>query len=160
MREFLLRSATLFGIGKAAKAPGTWGTLATIPVVLFLSYLGPLFHMAAVLLMLPFSIVAAELYEKQSGSHDAKEIVIDEMVGFMITMTWMPQTWQAYLAGFCLFRFLDILKPPPIRYFDRRVPGGLGVVLDDVVAGLIANVFLQLIYSQTPWLGVQNIVFS
>lgn len=160
MREFLLRSATLFGVGKAAKAPGTWGTLATVPVVFLLSYLGPLVYMAAVFLMLPLSIVAAELYEKQAGSHDAKEIVIDEMVGFMITMTWMPQTWQAYLAGFCLFRFLDILKPPPIRYFDRRVPGGLGVVLDDVVAGIIANVFLQLIYSQTPWLGIQNIVFS
>ena len=94
------------------------------------------------------------------GILNSKEIVIDEMIGFMIAMTWMPQTWQAYLAGFCLFRFLDILKPPPIRYFDRRVPGGLGVVLDDVVAGLVANIFLQFIYSQTPWLGIQNIVFS
>ena len=160
MRNFLIRAATMFGVGKAPKAPGTWGTLATVPVVMLLSYLGPLIYMGAVFILLPFSIAAAEVYEKQSGSHDAKEIVIDEMVGFMIAMTWMPQTWQAYLADFCLFRFLDILKPPPIRYFDRRVPGGLGVVLDDVVAGIIANVFLQIIYSQTPWLGIQNIVFS
>jgi phosphatidylglycerophosphatase A len=160
MRGFLLRLATFFGVGKAPKAPGTWGTVATLPLVLFFSYLGPLVYMAAVILLLPLSIIAAEVYEKQSGSHDAKEIVIDEVVGFMITMTWMPQTWQAYLAGFVLFRFLDILKPPPIRYFDRRVPGGLGVVMDDVVAGIIANIFLQIIYAQTAWLGIQNIVFS
>ncbi len=160
MRNFLLQSATLFGVGKISKAPGTWGTLVTVPVVFLLSYLGPLYYMGAIFFMLPFSIIAAEAYEKQSSGHDSKEIVIDEMIGFMIAMTWMPQTWQAYLAGFCLFRFLDILKPPPIRYFDRRVPGGLGVVLDDVVAGIVANIFLQLIYSQTPWLGIQNIVFS
>ena len=105
MRKFLLQSATLFGVGKISKAPGTWGTLATVPLVLLLSYLGPLYYMVAVFFMLPYSIVAAEAYEKQAAGHDSKEIVIDEMIGFMIAMTWMPQTWQAYLAGFCLFRF-------------------------------------------------------
>jgi phosphatidylglycerophosphatase A len=160
MRTFLLQLATFFGVGKIPKGPGTWGTLATVPIVYLLSLAGPLIYMTAVILFMPLAVIAAEVYTREFNVKDDPKIVVDEVLGFLITMTWMPLTWQTYLAGFVLFRFLDILKPPPIKYFDKRVPGGLGVVMDDVVAGIVANIFLQILYTQTPWLGVQNITFS
>lgn len=160
MKNFLLKLATFFGVGKLPKGPGTWGTLATVPVAFLLAKGGPLIYMTVTLLLVPIAIVAAELYMKEHNVKDAPEIVIDEVIGFLITMTWMPLTWQAFVAGFVLFRFLDILKPPPIKYFDKRVPGGLGVVMDDLVAGVMANIFLQFIYAQTNWLGSQSITFS
>jgi phosphatidylglycerophosphatase A len=88
-------------------------------------------------------------------THDSKEIVIDEVVGFLITMTWLPLTWQSLVAGFVVFRFLDIVKPPPIRQLDRKVPGGFGVMVDDVAAGIIGSILLQFVYNHTNWLGVQ-----
>ncbi len=111
--------------------------------------------MVVTLLLFPLGVMAAQAYEAQSNSHDAKEIVIDEVVGFLITMTWLPMTWQSVVLGFLLFRFFDIVKPPPIRQLDRKVPGGLGVMIDDVAAGFISSLILQTIYTQTSWLGVQ-----
>jgi phosphatidylglycerophosphatase A len=147
--------ATFFGAGKVPKAPGTMGSLATLPLAYLLSLLGPLFYMAFIVLLFPVGLWAAEAYEHISGSHDSKEIVIDEVLGMLITLTWLPFTWQAVAIGFVLFRVLDIFKPFPIGLIDKKVQGGLGVIADDVVAGIIANVVLQYIYSQTNWLGVQ-----
>lgn len=146
---------TFFGAGLSPKAPGTVGTLATIPFAILLIWLGPFYHMSVTVLLTVIAIIACEKYEKQIGGHDHSHIVIDEVVGFLITMTWLPLTWQALLAGFCLFRFFDILKPWPISHFDKKVRGGLGVVVDDVVAGIFANIILQVVYTKTSWLGVQ-----
>lgn len=158
MSAFLIQLATFFGVGKSPKAPGTMGTLAALPLAAVLLLLGPFYHMGFSLLLFPVSVVAAELYERQKGSHDAQEIVIDEVLGLLITMTWLPMTWQSFVFGFFLFRLLDIWKPFPISYLDQKIQGGLGVVIDDVVAGLVANIILQLIYSKTMWLGSQVIV--
>jgi phosphatidylglycerophosphatase A len=147
--------ATFFGSGLSPKAPGTIGTIATIPLVYALSFLGPYFYMAFTVLLFPIGLWAAEMYEQATSKHDSKEIVIDEVLGFLITMTWLPMTWQSMLFGFVLFRVLDILKPFPIGSIDKKVQGGLGVIADDVVAGLIANIALQVVYSQTNWLGAQ-----
>jgi phosphatidylglycerophosphatase A len=67
----------------------------------------------------------------------------------------LPITWQTFLFGFAAFRLLDIVKPFPISYFDKKVPRGLGVVADDVVAGLLCNIILQVVYTQTTWLGIR-----
>lgn len=150
-----IKIATVFGVGLIPKAPGTWGSLVTLPLALALMFLGPLVYMAVTLAMAIVAIVAAEEYEQQSKKHDSKEIVIDEVVGMLVTMTMLPLTWQSFVVGFILFRILDIWKPFPIRYFDRKVPGGFGVVMDDLVAGIIANVVLQLMLYHTAWLGVQ-----
>lgn len=160
LRKFLKNLATFFGVGFFPKGPGTAGTLAAIPLVLLLSWAGPLVYMGFALLLLPLAIIAAQVYEDDKGGHDHKEIVIDEVLGFMIAMTWLPMTWKAMLAGFLLFRVLDIFKPFPIGYLDRKIPGGLGVVLDDVVAGIIASLILQYIYQHTSWLGAQVMVFT
>lgn len=158
MKAFALRLATFFGAGLAPKGPGTWGTVATIPFAALLIWAGPFWHMGITILMLPVAIWASEIYERHSGRKDASEIVIDEVVGFLITMVWLPLTWQSFVAGFVLFRALDIFKPWPISVLNDRVKGGLGVVIDDVAAGLFANIILQFVLSHTSWLGVQLIV--
>jgi phosphatidylglycerophosphatase A len=117
--------------------------------------LGPLIYMVATLAISILAIFAAEKYERQSDRHDSKEIVIDEMAGMLVTMTWLPITWQAFAVGFLVFRFLDIVKPFPISFFDKKVPGGFGVVVDDLVAGIIGNILLQLVLHHTALLGVQ-----
>ncbi len=155
MHKILLLIATFFNIGRISKAPGTVATAATIPVWWALAQAGPLIYMAVTILLIPVGIFAAHAYNAQAASHDPQEIVIDEVVGFLITMIWLPVTWQALTFGFIIFRFLDIVKPPPIRQLDRRVKGGLGVMIDDIAAGIIGSLILQMIYTQTNWLGVQ-----
>ena len=158
MNKFLILYATWFGVGKFPKSPGTAGTVATLPLVYLLSYLGPLFYMSITFLMLIVGIAACEAYQKNYGVQDHQEIVIDEVLGFLITMVWIPLTWQAILIGFALFRLLDITKPLFIGYLDRKIHGGLGVIIDDVAAGVIASIILQVMYTQTNWLGVQSVV--
>lgn len=159
-QDFFKKIATFFGVGFFPKGPGTAGTIAAIPLVLLLSWAGPVIYMVSVFLLLPVGIIAAQVYEDSVGGHDHKEIVIDEVLGFLIAMTWLPMTWQALLMGFLLFRVLDIFKPFPIGYLDRKLPGGMGVVADDLVAGLIVNIFLQYLYQNTSWLGSQVMVFT
>lgn len=158
MRTFLLKLATFFGAGNMPKGPGTWGTLATIPLAILLMRLGPLYHMVFAILLLPISILAAQTYEEVHGGHDHKQIVIDEVLGFLVTMVWLPLTWQSFVAGFVIFRLLDIFKPFPIGLLDKKVPGGVGVVVDDLAAGIIANIILQYVFTHTSWLGTQYIL--
>ncbi len=145
--------ATGFYLGKIPFAPGTFGTLLGIPLAWGLVQGGPLFYMFGSILFLFFAVGVAELHELHVGDHDMSEIVIDEVIGYVVTMTWLPQTWQSYLAAFVAFRFFDIVKPWPVKAIDAKVPGGFGTVLDDVAAGLMANVVLQVIFFQTTWLG-------
>lgn len=149
--------STWFWVGKIPWAPGTWGTLATLPVVYALSMVGPILYMAVTIIAIFVGVFAADLYENSLGEHDSSEIVIDEVVGLLISLTWLPMTAQSLILGFVLFRFFDILKPFPISWLDRKIKGGLGVMLDDIAAGVITNIILQILYTQTSWLGVQLI---
>lgn len=145
--------ATGFYLGKIPKAPGTWGTLLGIPVVLLLKLGSPVFYMLGSIALLLLAVAICEMHEILTEQHDSGSIVIDEVVGFVITMTWLPATVPFFLAGFLVFRFFDILKPFPIGQIDKKIRGGLGTVLDDVAAGLISNFLLQMIYQKTNWLG-------
>jgi phosphatidylglycerophosphatase A len=147
--------ATFFGLGKSPIMPGTVGTLGGVVFTLIVAPLGPYPYMALTLLLCLVSLIVAQLYESKFGVHDASEVVIDEVVGYAIAMTWLPFTWQSFVAAFVLFRVLDILKPFPISYLDLKVQGGVGVVIDDVVAGIITNVVLQWVFVKTTWLGMQ-----
>ncbi|WP_413586259.1 phosphatidylglycerophosphatase A [Bdellovibrio sp. HCB274] len=158
MRNFLLKLATFFGVGLSPKAPGTVATVATIPLVLLLNWTGPLIYMVVTVVLLVAGIFAAQAYEDAKGGHDHSEIVIDEVVGFLIAMVWMPLTWQAILIGFVLFRLLDITKPLFIGYLDKKIQGGLGVMVDDVAAGIVVSLIMQFLYTQTNWLGAQIVV--
>lgn len=157
--KFVIQSATLFGVGNIKKAPGTWGTLATLPFCYLFMQFGPLVYMLITIILTIYAIWAADRYEQQAERHDAKQIVIDESVGILISMVMLPITWQAFVFAFLGFRLLDILKPFPISYFDKKVQRGLGVVADDVVAGILCNILLQLVYTRTDWLGVQLFAF-
>ncbi|QDK44065.1 phosphatidylglycerophosphatase A [Bdellovibrio sp. ZAP7] len=158
MRKFLLKLATFFGVGLSPKAPGTVATVATIPLVLLLNWAGPFIYMGATIAITILGIVAAQAYEDDKGGHDHSEIVIDEVAGFLIAMIWLPMTWQAILIGFVLFRLLDITKPLFIGYLDKKIQGGLGVMIDDVAAGIVVSLIMQFLYSHTNWLGSQVLV--
>lgn len=157
--KIVIMLATFFGAGKFPKAPGTMGTLATIPLWYFMAKLSVLPYMLIVIVLAVMGILIAQAYEAIVQKHDSKEIVIDEVVGFLITMTWLPVTWQSVVLGFILFRFFDIVKPPPIRQLDQKVKGGTGVMIDDIAAGVICNLILQIIYTNTLWLGAQTQTF-
>ncbi|MDZ4083475.1 MAG: phosphatidylglycerophosphatase A [Bdellovibrionales bacterium] len=144
---------TVGGLGRLPKAPGTFGTLAGIPLAYGLSLAGPIFYLAATIVILILAIFACEIHERQTAKHDAQHIVIDEVVGYLIAFAWLPLTWQSLLAAFVVFRFFDILKPYPISVLDARVKGGLGVMIDDVAAGLAANIILQALASRSDLLG-------
>lgn len=162
--SFILKIAeivsTWFYVGRIRWAPGTWGTLATIPFVIMFQMMGSITYMAVTFLIIFLGIFLSDIYEKSKGDHDLSEIVIDEVAGYMIAMTLMPMTWQALTLGFLIFRFFDIFKPFPIGWLDRKINGGLGVMVDDVAAGVITNVILQILYTKTAWLGSQIIHFN
>jgi phosphatidylglycerophosphatase A len=135
--------ATWFGSGYAPVASGTFGTLAAIPFYLWLVRLPlPLYLLTLVAFFFLACWVSGRA-EILFGEKDSGKIVIDEVVGYLVTMTALPLDWRYATAGFFLFRFFDILKPPPARWFDREVKNGYGVVLDDVVAGIYAWLCLQ-----------------
>jgi phosphatidylglycerophosphatase A len=155
LNKFLLQIAVFFGVGKSPKAPGTVATIATIPIWYLLAQFSPFIYMGVTLALVFVGVAAANSYEAISDKHDSKEIVIDEVVGYLITMTWLPITWQSAVIGFVVFRVLDIFKPPPIRQLDQKVKGGFGVMVDDIAAGIIGSILMQFLYNQTNWLGMQ-----
>jgi phosphatidylglycerophosphatase A len=134
-----------FNAGLLPWAPGTLGTLVAIPFYLLLQNISLTFY--AILLILAF-IIGVWLCDKAakiSGITDDPAIVWDEMVGFWLTMFAVPFSFWNVLLGFLLFRLFDIWKPWPIRFIDANLSGGLGIMLDDVLAGIYANICLQVI---------------
>ncbi len=131
-----------FGSGLAPKAPGTFGTLVGIPVFLLLQPLPPIYYGILVAMAFLLGIGLCERTSRDLGVHDHGGIVWDEIVGYLVTMLWAPPGWVWMVIGFVLFRFFDILKPWPIRWFDRKVSGGFGIMLDDLIAGLFAAALL------------------
>ena len=132
-----------FGSGAAPKAPGTFGTLAAVPVFLLLAQLPLWAYLAVVVISFVVGVYLCSQTSKDMGVHDHGGIVWDEFVGYWITMIALPVAWPWVIAGFVLFRFFDIIKPWPIGWLDKRVHGGFGIMIDDVIAGLFALVILQ-----------------
>ncbi len=144
MNYFILLLATGFGSGFSPIVPGTVGTLVAVPLYLILSLIPfPVYELT----LISFFFLSCWISEKAQSywrTEDDRRIVIDEIMGFLLTMMWLPRTPRFIIIGFLLFRFFDILKPPPIRRMER-IRGGYGVVLDDVVAGIYANIGLHII---------------
>jgi len=144
MKRFFLFLAAGFGAGYAPVAPGTAGTLVAIPVFLVLSSIPfPLYELTVLTFFFFTSWISGEA-QRCWGRKDHPRIVIDEIMGYLITMLWLPGTIPFIILGFLLFRFFDIVKPPPIRLLEKA-RGGYGVVLDDVLAGVYANIILQIV---------------
>lgn len=134
-----------FGSGLAPKAPGTFGTLAALPIYWLMSGLSfPLYAILTLVLAI-VGIYICGYCAKAVGVHDHPAIVWDEIVGYLITMYMVPFSLTNMLLGFLLFRFFDIAKPWPISLLDRKVKGGFGIMIDDVIAGFMALASLLLI---------------
>lgn len=132
-----------FGSGAAPKAPGTWGTLAAVLIYWPLSQLSPEHYLLMLLVTSVMGIYICGQTARDLGVHDHGSIVWDEFVGFWITMFAAPVGWVWVVVGFVLFRFFDIIKPWPISWIDKKITGGFGIMLDDVIAGVMAALVLQ-----------------
>lgn len=149
MTRLLLLLAAGFGTGFSPWAPGTAGTLAAIPVyLLFVRIPFPL-HELTVAAFLFLAVAVAGRAQAHWGNKDDQRIVIDEMAGYLVAMLWLAPTAASVALGFFLFRLFDIVKPWPIRRLER-LPGGAGVVLDDILAGVYANLLHRLILWGLP----------
>jgi phosphatidylglycerophosphatase A len=145
LKRIVIFLATGCYVGYSPLVPGTTGTLAAIPIYFLLSRLPPLYYLAILLGSIYISIWASDRAEVIFQSKDCRHIVIDEVVGFLVTMFIVPPTWRNILLGFFIFRALDIIKPFPIRALEERVRGGYGVVLDDIIAGIYANLIIHVL---------------
>ena len=144
MIRLILLLASGLGAGFSPFAPGTAGTLVAIPIELLLSRIRSPVYELTILTFFFFSSWIAEKAQNHWQKRDDQRIVIDEIMGYFLTMLWIPKTLLFISVGFLLFRLLDIVKPFPCRQLEK-VRGGFGVVLDDVFAGIYANIGLQLL---------------
>lgn len=142
--HFILWLAANGGLGFAPLAPGTVGTLAGIPVFWLLAGLPPLLYTLTWLALFALACWSSDLAGRHYGQADDGRIVIDELAGYLVTVAMLPFSWTAAILGFFWFRLFDILKPPPARWFDQNLKNGVGVVYDDVVAGIYAALALRL----------------
>lgn len=148
--KFIITLATGCYVGYFPFAPGTLGSLIGIPFVWLLSTFHPVLLVFAILIFIAVSIRIAGEAETIFNQKDSGCIVIDEIAGMLVTFFLVPWSAQNILIGFVLFRIFDIVKPFPIRLIDKKLAGGAGVVLDDVVAGIYANVLLHLFIMLCP----------
>ena len=145
MRRFVILFATWGGTGYSPIASGTVGTMAAIPFYLLLARLPLSLYLLMLVPFFFFSCWVSGIAEEIFGEKDSGKIVIDEVIGYLVTMVGVPLTVQGVVIGFFLFRFFDIVKVEPARFFDRHLKNGYGVVLDDVAAGVYACGLLHLI---------------
>ena len=134
-----------YGSGLSPKAPGTMGTLAAIPLYLLLATLDLQWYLLFTLLLTLSGVWFCAYTSAALEVHDHPGIVIDEFAGFLITMIAVPFNLYTVILGFMLFRLFDIVKPWPISWLDRKVHGGLGIMLDDILAGMFALCAMHLI---------------
>ncbi|EGQ9179186.1 phosphatidylglycerophosphatase A [Vibrio alginolyticus] len=151
--------ATGFGSGLSPFIPGTMGTLAAVPFFLFLAQLPFTAYVIVVLISCVIGIQICQVTSADMKVHDHGSIVWDEFAGFWITMSIVPALniplteWKWLITGFILFRFFDMVKPWPIGWLDKRVHGGLGIMVDDIVAGVMAGVALFLVAKYAGWMN-------
>jgi phosphatidylglycerophosphatase A len=143
LKDPVVLIAVGFGSGLAPKAPGTAGTLIAIPLYMLIQPMPLISYLMITTCLFIAGIWICTYTAEKLGVHDHPSIVIDEIVGYLITMIAAPEGWLVMVVGFVLFRLFDALKPWPISWFDRNINGGLGIMLDDVVAGLAALVIIQ-----------------
>jgi len=152
MKKIILFLATNAGLGYAPVASGTFGTLMGIPIFYFMSELNvELFSLAWTAILL-ISFWSAHHAGKIFKVTDDGRIVIDELIGYLTTIAFLPFNWPIAIVGFLLFRFFDIIKVWPASWFDNKVKNGFGVVMDDVVAGIYAALCLRLLLIFFPQL--------
>ena len=145
MDRLIMAIATGCGLGYLPIAPGTWGTLLALPIHYLISQLPPQYYFTAIAVIIVVAILSAGGAEKIMDKPDPGIVVIDEIAGMLITMIGIPASPVAWIMAFVLFRIFDILKPFPVNFLDQRFHGGIGIVLDDLMAGVYGLITLQLL---------------
>ncbi len=143
LRKLILLLSSNAGLGYAPIASGTFGSLAGIPCFYYLSCFSWPLQLLTLVALLFLSFWACEEAGRLYGEADDGRIVIDELVGYLVTVAFLPFSWGIALLGFFWFRVFDILKPPPASWFDKRMKNGVGVTMDDVAAGVYAALALR-----------------
>jgi phosphatidylglycerophosphatase A len=138
--------ATGFYLGKMPVAPGTFGSLLGLPLWIVLSKFEIVFAFSCLTVFILFATGVAHKASRLLKQKDPGCVVIDEIAGMAVTIAGLPLSWATIIAGFIVFRTLDIGKPFPVRWVDRHVKGGVGIVMDDVLAGIIGNVTLRIAF--------------
>ncbi|HSH44159.1 MAG TPA: phosphatidylglycerophosphatase A [Arenicellales bacterium] len=138
------------GAGLLPRAPGTWGSLLAVPLFLVLHPYGQVMFIAAVAALFLIGVYLSGRTARALGVHDHQAIVIDEVAGMLATWIAVEPGWATITAGFLLFRLFDIYKPWPIRRIDQNLTGGMGIMLDDLLAGLMAAAVLQVLVQVAP----------
>ena len=137
--------ATGFGSGFSPVAPGTAGTLVAVPLGYFVTVTlaaGPVLQALVIVLLSALAIWSAGVTALRLGLKDPGQIVIDEIAGYFVSLAFLPAGWTTLAAAFVFFRLFDILKPPPCRRAEA-LPGGVGIVADDLLAGVYANLAIR-----------------
>lgn len=135
-----------FGSGMSPWAPGTMGTIVAIPLYLLFAWTPLWAYLLIVVVTFTVGVWLCEIAARDTGVHDHPGIVWDEIVGYFITMIGVPHTLKWIVMGFVLFRLFDIWKPWPIKAVDQQVKGGLGIMLDDVLAAIYALIIMQIAF--------------
>ena len=144
-----------FGAGYFTRFPGTFASILICPLIwVFASFLGEQPYLWAGIFLCLFGILVCQLATQYLGQKDPKQIVWDEFAGMWLAMVYIPMTLTNLALAFCLFRLLDISKPPPISTAEKRFSGGVGVMLDDIIAGIGANLILRLVLLVAEYLGL------
>lgn len=149
VQRFVKVVAVGFGSGLAPLAPGTAGTIVGIPLYLLFSLFPWPLYLLSVVTLFFLAVFVSQEAERLFAEKDPSRVVIDEIMGFQCTMFLVAPTVAHIVLGFVLFRIFDIAKPFPIRWCEKRLPGGYGVVGDDVVAGIYGYGVLQIIIAMT-----------
>lgn len=135
--------ATCGPIGEIRFAPGSFASLLAVPLIV-LTGNNTAFFLVTLCVLVVLGIWTSSIAARDLGQHDPSNVVIDEVCGMFISFFFVPLSWQVLTVGFLAFRFFDIVKPPPVRFFER-FPAGWGIVLDDIAAGIYANLVLQVL---------------
>jgi phosphatidylglycerophosphatase A len=143
LKDPIVAIALGFGSGLAPKAPGTAGTLLAVPLCMALQNLSLMMYGIVTVIVTVVGVYICSYSIEKLGEHDHPAIVIDEIAGYLITMFAVPVGWEWLLVGFVLFRIFDVFKPWPISWLDKNVKGGLGIMLDDVIAGLASLILIH-----------------
>ncbi len=144
--KIILFFATGGGLGRLPRIPGTFGTLAGIPFAICIAFVDKSNAVFLTVLLIVFATWISDEAEVILGEKDPGCIVIDEIAGYVVAMAGIHISLYSLASGFLIFRFFDILKPPPVKNFEKKFKGGAGVVLDDIIAGLLSYIVLRIIF--------------
>ena len=144
-QKIVLFLATGGYLGHVPIAPGTFGSLPGLLICLGMSGISLGYAILFAIVFAVVALVIAKQAQKLIGGKDPSSIVIDEMTGMIVTLLGIPLTTFSLVLGFLVFRAFDVLKPFPIRHFDQKIPGGAGIVLDDVMAGVYGNLLIRIV---------------